>query len=79
MQEGIARLAAAVPTHDTQVYGEVYIHVGTSSAPVFDPRTSNPHLWEGTLSCTLERDRRAGARATRESGEEVTPSTLSRV
>jgi hypothetical protein len=50
VQEGIARLAATVPTHDTQVYGEVYINVGTSTAPVFDQRTSNPHLWEGTLT-----------------------------
>jgi hypothetical protein len=50
VEEGIARLAASVPTEDTQVYGEVYVNVGTSGAPLFDQRTSNPHLWEGTLT-----------------------------
>ena len=50
VQEGIARLAIAVPTQDTQAYGEVYVNVGTTTAPVFDQRTANPHLWEGTLT-----------------------------
>jgi hypothetical protein len=47
VREGIARLAMTTSTQDTQAFGEVFIKI--SDAPVFEPRTSNPHLWAGTL------------------------------
>jgi hypothetical protein len=47
VREGIARLAMTTSTQDTQAFGEVFIKVG--AGPKFEPRTSNPHLWAGTL------------------------------